>query len=56
MTATPAGDSAHASPGAGGHAFDEAALADWMTANIDGSAGPVTVEKFRGGRVPGGAD
>ncbi|WP_294198026.1 phosphotransferase [uncultured Sphingomonas sp.] len=32
------------------HRFDEAALARWMTANVDGFAGPLTVEQFKGGQ------
>ena len=50
MTRTSAGDSALTSPRAIGHAFDEAALARWMTANIAGFRGPMTVEKFSGGQ------
>ncbi|MGE3143547.1 MAG: phosphotransferase [Hyphomonadaceae bacterium] len=30
--------------------FDEAALARWMTANVEGFAGPLTVMKFKGGQ------
>ncbi|WP_068071694.1 phosphotransferase [Novosphingobium lentum] len=33
-----------------GYAFDEAALAGWMTANVDGFAGPLHVEQFKGGQ------
>lgn len=33
-----------------GFAFDEAALADWMTAHVDGFDGPMTVEQFKGGQ------
>jgi len=32
------------------HRFDEAALADWMRRNVDGFAGPLTVEQFKGGQ------
>ncbi|RVT94226.1 phosphotransferase [Sphingomonas crocodyli] len=32
------------------HRFDEAALARWMEANVDGFAGPLTVEQFKGGQ------
>jgi aminoglycoside phosphotransferase (APT) family kinase protein len=32
------------------HRFDEAALAAWMAANVDGFAGPMTVEQFKGGQ------
>ena len=30
--------------------FDEGALARWMAANVDGFAGPLTVEQFKGGQ------
>lgn len=33
-----------------GYAFDEAALARWMTANVPGFTGPMQVEQFRGGQ------
>lgn len=33
-----------------GYAFNEAALANWMQDNVDGFAGPLTVEQFRGGQ------
>jgi aminoglycoside phosphotransferase (APT) family kinase protein len=33
-----------------GHRFDEAALDYWMKANIDGYAGPLTIEQFKGGQ------
>jgi len=33
-----------------GFAFDEAALAAWMTENVDGFAGPLSVEQFKGGQ------
>lgn len=32
------------------HRFDEGALAAWMAANVDGFAGPLHVEQFRGGQ------
>ena len=32
------------------HRFDEAALAAWMTANVAGYEGPLTVEQFKGGQ------
>ena len=32
------------------HRFDEGALAAWMAANVDGFAGPLTVEQFKGGQ------
>ncbi|MET0250504.1 MAG: phosphotransferase [Sphingobium sp.] len=32
------------------HRFDEAALAQWMEANVEGYAGPLTVEQFKGGQ------
>ncbi|RYY35643.1 MAG: phosphotransferase family protein, partial [Sphingomonadales bacterium] len=33
-----------------GFAFDVAALERWMAANVDGFAGPLTVEQFKGGQ------
>ena len=33
-----------------GYAFDEAALARWMEANVTGFAGPIAVEQFKGGQ------
>jgi aminoglycoside phosphotransferase (APT) family kinase protein len=33
-----------------GYRFDEARLAAWMAANVDGYAGPLTVEQFKGGQ------
>ena len=30
--------------------FDEARLADWMAANVEGYAGPLTVNQFKGGQ------
>ncbi len=33
-----------------GLAFDEAALSRWMAAHVEGYAGPLTVEQFRGGQ------
>jgi aminoglycoside phosphotransferase (APT) family kinase protein len=33
-----------------GYAFDEAALAEWMARNVEGFAGPLTVEQFKGGQ------
>lgn len=32
------------------HRFDEAALARWMAAHVDGFAGPLRVEQFKGGQ------
>lgn len=32
------------------HRFDEAALARWMEANVEGYSGPLTVEEFKGGQ------
>jgi aminoglycoside phosphotransferase (APT) family kinase protein len=32
------------------HAFDEPALAQWMARNVDGFAGPMRVEQFKGGQ------
>jgi aminoglycoside phosphotransferase (APT) family kinase protein len=33
-----------------GYAFDEARLAAWMEAHVEGFAGPLTVEQFKGGQ------
>ena len=33
-----------------GYAFDTAALGKWMRANVEGYAGPLTVEQFAGGQ------
>jgi aminoglycoside phosphotransferase (APT) family kinase protein len=33
-----------------GHRFDEASLAAWMAANVEGFAGPLHVEQFKGGQ------
>ena len=32
------------------HRFDEAALASWMSANVEGYAGPLEVRQFKGGQ------
>src|SRR5271155_3737158 len=32
------------------HRYDEARLADWMAAHVDGYKGPLTVEQFKGGQ------
>jgi len=32
------------------HMFDEGRLAEWMTSNVGGYKGPLTVEQFRGGQ------
>ena len=32
------------------HRFDEAALATWMEANVEGFRGPISVEQFKGGQ------
>jgi aminoglycoside phosphotransferase (APT) family kinase protein len=33
-----------------GYGFDEAALAEWMAAEVDGFRGPLTVRQFKGGQ------
>lgn len=33
-----------------GYRFDEAALARWMEAEVEGFSGPLTVEQFKGGQ------
>jgi aminoglycoside phosphotransferase (APT) family kinase protein len=37
-------------PVAASHAFDAAALERWLLANLDGFAGPLAVEQFKGGQ------
>lgn len=37
-------------PVSGKHAFDVAALTDWLGQNLEGFAGPLTVEMFKGGQ------
>jgi len=37
-------------PVSGKHAFDTAALSAWLQQNLDGFAGPLTVEMFKGGQ------
>ena len=37
-------------PVSGQHAFDTAALTAWLEKNLDGFAGPLTVEMFKGGQ------
>ena len=44
------GEHAGAGPGDQRHGFDEAALADWLAANVDGFEGAVTVSRFAGGQ------
>jgi aminoglycoside phosphotransferase (APT) family kinase protein len=39
-----------AGPVRSGYRFDEARLADWMARNVEGFAGPLTVEQFAGGQ------
>jgi len=41
---------ANLTPVRGAHAFDEARLADFMKANVDGFRGPVSVLQFEGGQ------
>ena len=43
-------DSTGAMPVREGHRFDEASLARWMSANVDGYEGPISVRQFRGGQ------
>jgi len=49
MSAT-ADDNIGTTPVREAHRFDEAALAEWMTAHVDGFSGPMTVEQFKGGQ------
>ena len=37
-------------PVAESHRFDEARLAEWMTANVEGYQGPLEVRQFKGGQ------
>jgi aminoglycoside phosphotransferase (APT) family kinase protein len=37
-------------PVAGAHAFDMAALAGWLSRHLEGFAGPLSVEMFKGGQ------
>jgi aminoglycoside phosphotransferase (APT) family kinase protein len=37
-------------PVAGEHAFDLAALHAWLAAHVEGFAGPLAVEQFKGGQ------
>jgi aminoglycoside phosphotransferase (APT) family kinase protein len=37
-------------PVADSHRFDEAALAEWMAANVEGYGGPLQVRQFKGGQ------
>ena len=50
MTVAPHASSAGTTAVREGHHFDEAALARWMSENVDGYAGPLTVEQFKGGQ------
>lgn len=49
---TSAGSDANAgtTPIREGYRFDEAALARWMETHVEGFAGPITVEQFKGGQ------
>jgi len=49
-TSTPANTNVGTTPVREGYRFDEAALARWLGANVDGFAGPLTIEQFRGGQ------
>jgi aminoglycoside phosphotransferase (APT) family kinase protein len=48
--ATDAAANAGTTPVREGYRFDEAALARWMDSHVDGFAGPLTVEQFKGGQ------
>ena len=50
MTAPLQGGFTGTMPVRSGLEFDEAGLADWMSANVPGFAGPMRVEQFRGGQ------
>lgn len=38
------------SPTAGAHAIDTGALTEWLTKNLEGFSGPLSIEKFSGGQ------
>lgn len=46
----PAAANAGTTPVRAGYAIDEAALAIWLSANVEGYAGPLTIEQFKGGQ------
>ena len=50
MTASSQSANAGATPVRAGYAFDEAALARWMDAHVEGFRGPLTVLQFKGGQ------
>jgi len=50
MTATSASANEGTTAVREGFAFDQASLEQWMTANVEGFAGPLSVEQFKGGQ------
>jgi len=50
MTATSASANEGTTAVREGFAFDQASLERWMTANVEGFAGPLSVEQFKGGQ------
>lgn len=50
MTADLAADNSGTVPVREGYRFDEAALTRWMDRNVEGFAGPLRVEQFKGGQ------
>jgi aminoglycoside phosphotransferase (APT) family kinase protein len=48
--AAPPGADAGLGPVRGAHRFDEAPLAAWLSAHLDGFAGPLEVKQFQGGQ------
>jgi len=50
MNATSASANEGTTPVREGFAFDQASLERWMAANVDGFAGPLSVEQFKGGQ------
>lgn len=50
MTSAPQANNAGTTAVREGHRFNEIALARWMSENVDGYDGPLTVEQFKGGQ------
>jgi aminoglycoside phosphotransferase (APT) family kinase protein len=50
MSATAQNANAGTTPVREGYGFDEAALVAWMTEHVEGFAGPLAVEQFKGGQ------
>tara|TARA_R100000750_G_scaffold62652_1_gene57092 strand:+ start:5786 stop:6046 length:261 start_codon:yes stop_codon:yes gene_type:complete len=50
MSASDHSSNSGSTPVREGFAFNEAALANWMKANVEGFEGPLRVEQFKGGQ------